>query len=316
MSRESSLATWVDQASALPIAFAQVREDPLLDLAVLERVGAKHSHCAMIASGGCTASFLAASGKLATLHLIDANPAQIALTRLKLRLLQHAPPADRMKLLGHTPIANRRDSLKAHLAALGLPPEALGPPDSVAEYGPDYAGRYELLFARLRSMMSGFSDELREVLTMTNAAARAALVAPDTPLGRGIDAAFDDTMALANLVRLFGADATQNSVLPFPRHFAAQTRRAIATMPTTANPYLWQLLLGRFPEGVEYPWLGAGARRRCRKSLGRSIPSITRSTCSRRSSISFTCRTSSIGCQLTGHGRHSRSPARRCGRGA
>jgi S-adenosylmethionine-diacylglycerol 3-amino-3-carboxypropyl transferase len=62
-------------------------------------------------------------------------------------------------------------------------------------------------------------------------------------------------MALPNLVRLFGPEATRNSREPFSRHFANRTRRAVATLPTHDNPYLWQLLLGRFPPGFRYPWL-------------------------------------------------------------
>jgi S-adenosylmethionine-diacylglycerol 3-amino-3-carboxypropyl transferase len=54
---------------------------------------------------------------------------------------------------------------------------------------------------------------------------------------------------------LFGADATRNSRQPFSRHFAQRTRVAIESLPTVGNPYLWQLLLGRFPKGVCYPWL-------------------------------------------------------------
>ena len=30
---------WVDEAAALPVAFAQVREDPALDFSVLDRIG-------------------------------------------------------------------------------------------------------------------------------------------------------------------------------------------------------------------------------------------------------------------------------------
>ncbi len=138
---------------------------------------------------------------------------------------------------------------------LGLPADALGPPELVAEVGPDHAGRYEWLFARLRWEMRDFADEWEAILNLADPIARTARIAPDTRLGHAMDEAFDRVMDLRNLVRLFGAQATQNSVEPFSRHFARRTRHAISTLATVGNPYLWQMLLGRFPDGAAYPWL-------------------------------------------------------------
>jgi S-adenosylmethionine-diacylglycerol 3-amino-3-carboxypropyl transferase len=154
-------------------------------------------------------------------------------------------------------MANRQTALAALLATLGLPREMLGPAELLAQIGPDFAGRYELLFARLRGELEHFSDELHVVLNLDSAEERVTRVDPRTALGRAIDDAFDRTMALPNLVRLFGAAATRNSVQPFSRHFACRTRHAIANLPTKNNPYLWQLLTGHFPAGAKYPWLDA-----------------------------------------------------------
>src|SRR5262245_1904007 len=102
----------------------------------------------MVASGGCTAALLAASGKAASLHLVDPNTAQLALSRLKLKLLADADPPLRLALLGHAamPDAERRNWLADALASLGLAADALGPAELVAKAGPDHAGRYERLF--------------------------------------------------------------------------------------------------------------------------------------------------------------------------
>ena len=43
----------------------------------------------MIASGGCTAAYLATHDHIEHLHLIDANPAQLALAQGKLDMLRH-----------------------------------------------------------------------------------------------------------------------------------------------------------------------------------------------------------------------------------
>jgi len=104
-------------------------------------------------------------------------------------------------------------------------------------------------------------DELKAVLLLDDPVERAERLAPHTALGKVLDDAFDEVMALPNLVALFGQQATQNRRDPFGRHFAGRTRHAIASLPAANNPYLWQLLLGRFPDGVLYPWFTAAAPR-------------------------------------------------------
>ena len=86
----ASAADWVEAALARPVAFAQVREDAALDLEVLAACP-EGARVAMIASGGCTAAALAANARTGSLLLVDANPAQLDMTRLKLALLKEAP---------------------------------------------------------------------------------------------------------------------------------------------------------------------------------------------------------------------------------
>jgi S-adenosylmethionine-diacylglycerol 3-amino-3-carboxypropyl transferase len=245
---------WVTQAAALPIAFAQVREDPLLDRWVVEQVG-RPARVMLIASGGCTAAYLVATG-LEHLHLVDANPAQLALTRLKLHLLRH-PPAERMALLGHAPMPaeERAARVSPILAQLDLGCDALGPVEAWSALGPDQAGRYERVFARLQFCLRDQKPELEGVLRLSNPNEQARRVAPDTPLGQALDAAFADSMALGPLVRLFGEGATRNPVEAFHRHFARRTRFVLGQLPAASNPFLWQVLLGRYPDGSAAPWL-------------------------------------------------------------
>jgi S-adenosylmethionine-diacylglycerol 3-amino-3-carboxypropyl transferase len=198
---------------------------------------------------------------VARLHLVDPNPAQLALARLKLRLLRTAEPGRRLALLGHAPMpaAGRREALAAGLESLGLRPDALGPEGLVAERGPDHAGRYERVFAELARELSPVATELESVLRLRDPAAQSAGFAPGTALGRALDAAYDRVLSLPNLVRLFGEGATRNPAEPFARHFARRTRHALATLPAADNPYLWQMLRGRFPGGAAYPWLSMPA---------------------------------------------------------
>jgi len=69
---------WVIGAKKLQLAFAQVREDPFLDASIATRLPAG-ARVLMIASGGCTAAYLAAVPQIGSLHVVDANPAQLAL---------------------------------------------------------------------------------------------------------------------------------------------------------------------------------------------------------------------------------------------
>ena len=249
-------APWLADAAALPIAFALVREDALLDRDILSRLGPA-ARVSMVASGGCTAAFLAAAPNIGHLHLVDPNPAQLALCRLKLELLRTMPPAERLALLGHAPLEaeQRGRQLSALLRTLDLAEDCLGPPAFVAEVGPDNAGRYERLFARLREALRDHEEELDALLRLRDPAEQARRAAPETALGQALDAAYDEVLALPNLVCLFGEGATQNPVEPFARHFARRTRAALATLPAAANPYLWHMLRGRFPEGGTLPWL-------------------------------------------------------------
>lgn len=251
---------WLDEAARLPLAFAQVREDALLDQYLVRQLPAD-ARLIMVASGGCTAALLATLPNVARLHLVDPNPAQIALTRLKLHLLCTVGTEERLAILGHASQmpADRAAALQTALAALSLSPDILGPPAFVAEFGPDHAGRYERVFAELRRELSPHADQFADLCHGHGPVAQAARVAPDTKLGQALDAAFDKVMALPNLVRLFGEEATRNPCESFSRHFARRTRHALATMPAATNPYLGQVLLGRFPTQAVSPWLTAAA---------------------------------------------------------
>jgi len=249
-------APWAGEAAKLPVAFAQVREDAALDQWVVERLS-DHAEVLMVASGGCTAAALAGTPKVSRLHLIGPNPAQIALSRLKLRLLTTAGVTERISILGHAPMPTltRRTRLMTDLEALNLSSDALGPLHWVTKVGPDHAGRYEVLFSQLRDALRDAEHELKAVLELSDPEEQSRRTRPETHLGRILDQAFDAVMSLPNLVELFGEAATRNRCEPFSRHFARRTRHVLASLPAADNPYLWQLLQGRFPKSALYPWL-------------------------------------------------------------
>ena len=253
----TTASPWVRDAVRFPLAFAQVREDPLLDRRVVELCGGR-ARVLMVASGGCTAAALAAWGGVSELHLVDPNPSQMALARLKLDLLGEAP-ADRRRLMGHEalPSQARRHALEMRLLSASLPLDIIGPPDDVARLGPDHAGRYERLFAAFREALADSREALEELLRQDDPEEQSRRVEPGTTLGSALDAAFDDAFALPNLVALFGQEATRNPLEPFARHFAGRLRWVLGRQATDRNPFLWQLLLGRFAPGAAHAWLTA-----------------------------------------------------------
>lgn len=248
--------SWLERASSLPVAFAQVREDALLDREVVRSIG-KGARVAMVASGGCTAALLASMEGVGRLLVVDPNPAQLALTRLKLRLLESTGPEERLAVLGHAPMApvDRRARLADELAALDLPLDALGSISLISRIGPDHGGRFELLFAALRGALHGSSEPLEALLSLGEPARQAERVAPHSALGKRIDETMDDVMRTPNLVRLFGEGAVRNPATRFSTHFARRLRHVLATLPANDNPYLWQMLKGCYPPGSMAPWL-------------------------------------------------------------
>src|SRR5258708_16748547 len=145
------VAPWVPEITRRPVAFAQVREDAILDQEVVEKLD-NGAQVLMVASGGCTAAALASVPKISRLHLVDPNASQIALSRLKLRLLASAGPTERLSILGHAPmpVAERRLCLTSELQALELPVDAMGPIDLLAKVGPDRVARYSALLCQFQ----------------------------------------------------------------------------------------------------------------------------------------------------------------------
>jgi S-adenosylmethionine-diacylglycerol 3-amino-3-carboxypropyl transferase len=193
------------------VAFAQVREDALLDRWAVSQLPGRR-RVFMIASGGCTAAALA--GHVESLDLVDPNPAQLAHARRKLALLSRRP-AERLAAIAEA----------------------------------DQQGRYERLFAELRERL-GNRECVEELCAQTEPRRQLALL-ETLDLG----AAFEDVFALPRLVAAFGEAATANRRVGFAQHFVERTRDVLGRLPAATNPYLAQVMLGRYRDGVVPPWL-------------------------------------------------------------
>ena len=245
MEKIVAMSDWANKAAALPIAFAQVREDPRLDVECCRALPA-NATVAMIASGGDTAVCLSRL-PLGRLLLVDINPAQLALARCKAHLARSATREHALGWLGHRP-APRLESIQRVLEKLRLSEDALGPLKQVAQLGPDYSGRYEMLFAALQIH---FREHRIAVHDWLEGKAQISHTALDT--------AFAEVMSLETLVTLFGPEATQNPRVPFAQHFAERTRIAFTKASPHENPFLWQILAGCFPPGTPWDWLAEKA---------------------------------------------------------
>jgi S-adenosylmethionine-diacylglycerol 3-amino-3-carboxypropyl transferase len=245
--------------ATLPLTFAQVREDPRLDVEVTRRID-RPATVVMIASGGETAVSL---GRLAlrSLTVVDINAAQLGLTRMKWHLARNHPPRESMALLGHAEMepAERKARLAELLSKLDLNDSVFGPLDQIAALGPDCAGRYERLFAELRRALSPHAQTIARILNTHDPVEAVRSVASGTVFGDALDASLAEVMSLANLECLFGNAATRNPRQPFCQHFAERIRQAVATLPAPTNPFLWQLLVGTFAPATSYDWLDGGA---------------------------------------------------------
>lgn len=244
---------WGAAVAKLPIAFAQVREDPAIDLELVHRVR-QPARILMVASGGDTACYLATM-PLGELHLVDVNSAQLNLTRFKLHLMDNETTRRRLELLGHLPMLadQRQKAMQEYLTELKLPAEALGPVELVARFGADHCGRYECLFARMRDLLEKQQPEIECLMRLNDPAEQARLIEDGTELAAAIKHAFSEIMNLPLLMQVFGAGATANRVQPFADHFFQQTRHVLRNQAATENPFLHQIFLGSFLETL-WPW--------------------------------------------------------------
>jgi S-adenosylmethionine-diacylglycerol 3-amino-3-carboxypropyl transferase len=195
------------------VKFAVVREDPEVEIAVAERVGA--ARVLLVASGGCTAFALAWARPQAEIVLYDFNPAQ----------LEH--------------VARRAEAIAAgDLARLNVDDDGAG--------GLSQCGDFERLFRVLRAAFEELVAPRGEA-----AAWFEGHDASDAPArwreSRYWPALFDLAFTDALLVAMFGPDAVQHAAPgSYPRYFQRAFEGGLAREDARTNPFLQHVLLGRY----------------------------------------------------------------------
>lgn len=192
-----------------PVQFAVVREDPLVELTVLERWPCRRA--LMVASGGCTVLTVAARCPALQITALDPNPAQLALVARK----RHA-------LLAGEAVFNVEDT----------------DPGGLSE-----CGNFESLFRNLRHFLHEHVATDTEIEAVLEGRLETSLLteAPYWPV------AFRLFFSDAYLVAMFGPDAVQYAEQgSYPDYFRRRFERGLAREDRAENPFLHHLLLGRY----------------------------------------------------------------------
>ena len=256
------LPYWVQHSLDLPLRFAQVREDSSLDAWVVRRLPSDAT-LLIVGSGGCTLAVLAAMPNVRAIHVVDPNPAQLALCRIKLALLQTVVSTSRLEILGHRNLEGElRDIQIARICEqTGDAVEIFGTTEYIAEVGLDYAGRYEAVFRQISSSVATLPDDVLDLLRFDNTNAQVRWLHAHPEFAARLLESFDQIISLDNLVALFGATATQNPVIDFSTHFFERTMHALHCFNASTNHFLWQVLASKTMSKPVAPWLGQPIRK-------------------------------------------------------
>lgn len=251
------LPNWVHHSLDLSLRFAQVREDPSLDAWVVQRLP-PGATLLIVGSGGCTLALLATMPNVSSIHVVDPNPAQLALCRVKLALLRNQDVQSRLEFLGHrdTTVETREHQLHSICDDTGDEADVFGPTEFILDFGLDYAGRYESVFRQISNSISQYPGEVLDLVQLESVRDQARWLQSHPEFVAGLLESFDQVMALENLVALFGETATQNPVMPFATHFFQRTIHALHCFNTNTNHFLWQVLACTADSKPHAQWLG------------------------------------------------------------
>ena len=250
---------WVQQARNFPLRFCQVREDPTVDLWVIRQLP-ERARILMIGSGGCTVAALTQESNVTAVHVIDPNPAQLQLGKLKLYLRAQENVSTRLKLLGHAtmPVAERGAALAQIFDKIGGELSSLGPIKDILNLGPDYCGRYEAIFRAIKAdLLLVQTFNIKNLLSLKNAAKQKLWLVEHPTFEPTLATIFEQMLELSALQSLFGQEATRNRATSFSNHFHQRTMWCLKNFDAGANPYLWQMLYATYPPNVCVPWLTA-----------------------------------------------------------
>jgi len=228
------------------IAFSQVREDPRIELRVIQKLAKRQPHSLrvlLVASGGCTALSLLACPEIAQIDAVDLNPAQLHLVELRRQALMHLPLEEQLQLIGADRSASDLDRLSIYARlSPNLPASTKAFWDARQEqiaFGVNQVGRFEQLFRELADKFAQIGIEpLREPLT-----------AVQHPKWRDL---FEQIFEREKLVQTFGEAAVNYSMdRSFGEHFADVFAQALQGFIPNENYFLTQVWGDRYASNLQ-----------------------------------------------------------------
>ena len=232
------------------IAFSQVREDPNIELQVIDHLATSQNHplrVLLVASGGCTALSLLSRPAIAQIDAVDANLAQLHLVELRRQALLTLSLEDQFQVLGidRFPVAARAapiDRLTRYANLRSGLPEATRlywdhRPEQMA-FGVNRVGRFEQLFRELSAQFTAIGLNPLEQ----------PLIATQHPQWRAI---FDAVFERDRLANTFGEAAVNYSMdRSFGEHFADVFAQALIQFGPEDNYFLTQVWGDRYTTGT------------------------------------------------------------------
>ena len=228
------------------IAFSQVREDPKIELRVIEQLQERQGHplrVLLVASGGCMALSLLASSAVAQIEAVDLNPAQLHLVELRRQALLHLSLDEQLQLIGADLEASETERLTLYEnLRLQLPDTTRAfwdaRQDQIA-FGVNRVGRFEQLFRELSARLA--ACELDPIY--------APATALEHPRWRD---SFETVFERSKLIRTFGEAAVNYSMeRSFGEHFADVFASALQRFVPTENYFLTQVWGDSYTRGLD-----------------------------------------------------------------
>jgi S-adenosylmethionine-diacylglycerol 3-amino-3-carboxypropyl transferase len=227
------------------IAFSQVREDPRIELRVIQELAKRQQplRVLLVASGGCTALSLLSNPVIAKIEAVDLNPAQLHLLELRRQALLHLSLDEQLRFIGVDKSISDRDRLSIYASlSPNLPTSTKAFWDARLEqigFGVNQVGRFEQLFRQLAEKFSQIGIEpLQEPL-----------IAVNHPRWRDI---FEKVFERDRLIESFGEAAVNYSMdRSFGEHFADVFAQALQRFIPNENYFLTQVWGDRYTSDLK-----------------------------------------------------------------
>lgn len=205
------------------IKFAVVREDPLIEQSIIERISPKN--VLMVASGGCTALSLKSLFPNVNFILFDSNPNQIQLVKNKIKALENYNND------------SNNNAFKEQFNIGFCNPEGL-----------NNSGEFESLFRCFREFLTAFilsKQNINDIFVGPKTLSKKILM--DLLNNKYWPVAFDLFFSNELLLAIFGPDAIQHAKPnSYPRYFQKIFENGFHKADFTKNYFLHHVFLGYY----------------------------------------------------------------------